>query len=55
MMVIGGGTNLIVSDEGFRGIVLRYRADALLAANGRVVRRPARCSRTSSISRLRAG
>jgi UDP-N-acetylmuramate dehydrogenase len=36
-MVIGGGTNLIVSDEGFRGIVLRYRADALLAANGRVV------------------
>jgi UDP-N-acetylmuramate dehydrogenase len=36
-MVIGGGTNLIVSDEGFRGIVLRYRAEALLAANGRVV------------------
>jgi UDP-N-acetylmuramate dehydrogenase len=36
-MVIGGGTNLIVSDAGFRGIVLRYRADALLAANGRVV------------------
>jgi UDP-N-acetylmuramate dehydrogenase len=26
-MVIGGGTNLIVSDTGFRGIVLRYRAD----------------------------
>lgn len=36
-MVIGGGTNLIVSDAGFRGIVLRYRAEALLAANGRVV------------------
>ncbi|HLK62002.1 MAG TPA: UDP-N-acetylmuramate dehydrogenase [Bryobacteraceae bacterium] len=36
-MVIGGGTNLIVSDQGFRGIVLRFRADRLLAANGRVV------------------
>jgi UDP-N-acetylmuramate dehydrogenase len=36
-MVIGGGTNLIVSDAGFRGIVLRYRAEALLEANGRVV------------------
>lgn len=35
-MVIGGGTNLIVSDHGFRGIVLRYRADRLLASNGRV-------------------
>ena len=35
-MVIGGGTNLIVSDRGFRGIVLRYRADRLLASNGRV-------------------
>ena len=35
-MVIGGGTNLIVSDSGFRGIVLRYRADRLFAANGRV-------------------
>jgi UDP-N-acetylmuramate dehydrogenase len=30
-MVIGGGTNLIVSDKGFRGIVLRYRADGLRA------------------------
>jgi len=30
-MVIGGGTNLIVSDEGFRGIVLRFRADRLAA------------------------
>jgi UDP-N-acetylmuramate dehydrogenase len=36
-MVIGGGTNLIVSDTGFRGIVLRYRAEALLAAGNRVV------------------
>jgi len=32
MVVIGGGTNLIVSDEGFRGVVLRYRADRLMAA-----------------------
>src|SRR4029077_18537281 len=36
-VVIGGGTNLIVSDRGFRGVVLRYRGDALMAANGRVV------------------
>jgi UDP-N-acetylmuramate dehydrogenase len=36
-VVIGGGTNLIVSDTGYRGLVLRYRADRLLAANGRVV------------------
>jgi len=35
-VVIGGGTNLIVSDAGFRGIVLRYRGDRLLAANHRV-------------------
>jgi UDP-N-acetylmuramate dehydrogenase len=28
-VVIGGGTNLIVSDQGFRGIVLRYRAERL--------------------------
>jgi len=31
-VVIGDGTNLIVSDAGFRGIVLRYRADRLQAA-----------------------
>jgi len=37
LMVIGGGTNLIVSDEGFRGIVLRYRADSLRTANQRVM------------------
>jgi UDP-N-acetylmuramate dehydrogenase len=36
-MVIGGGTNLIVSDEGFRGIVLRYRGEGLVARGGRVV------------------
>lgn len=26
-VVLGGGTNLVVSDEGFRGVVLRYTAD----------------------------
>jgi UDP-N-acetylmuramate dehydrogenase len=36
IVVIGGGTNLIVSDAGFRGIVLRYRGQKLMAANGRV-------------------
>src|SRR5580700_2635522 len=36
VVVIGGGTNLIVSDAGFRGIVLRYRGEKLLASNGRV-------------------
>src|SRR5580698_3855353 len=36
-VVIGGGTNLIVSDGGFRGIVLRYRADRLMAANQRII------------------
>jgi UDP-N-acetylmuramate dehydrogenase len=36
-VVIGGGTNLVVSDGGFRGIVLRYRGDRLMAANGRVI------------------
>jgi UDP-N-acetylmuramate dehydrogenase len=36
IVVIGGGTNLIVSDAGFRGIVLRYRGNRLLASNGRV-------------------
>src|SRR5688500_2231741 len=28
-MVLGGGTNLIVSDEGYRGIILRYRGDLI--------------------------
>jgi UDP-N-acetylmuramate dehydrogenase len=36
-VVIGGGTNLIVADTGFRGIVLRYRASRLMAANHRVI------------------
>jgi UDP-N-acetylmuramate dehydrogenase len=31
VVVIGDGTNLIVSDAGFRGIVLRYRASCLAA------------------------
>ncbi len=35
-VVIGGGTNLIVSDRGFRGIVLRYRGERLSAKDGRV-------------------
>jgi UDP-N-acetylmuramate dehydrogenase len=35
-IVIGGGTNLIVSDGGFRGIVLRYRGDCLRAEGRRV-------------------
>jgi UDP-N-acetylmuramate dehydrogenase len=36
-VVIGGGTNLIVSDLGFRGIVLRYRGERLTASGNRVV------------------
>jgi UDP-N-acetylmuramate dehydrogenase len=35
-VVIGGGTNLIAADSGFRGIVLRSRADRLMAAGERV-------------------
>jgi UDP-N-acetylmuramate dehydrogenase len=31
LIVIGGGTNLIVSDDGFRGLVLRFRDDRLSA------------------------
>ena len=30
-VIIGGGTNLIVSDEGFNGIVLKFTADAISA------------------------
>jgi UDP-N-acetylmuramate dehydrogenase len=37
IMVIGGGTNLIVSDFGFRGLVLRYRADRLAAEGPHIV------------------
>src|SRR5436190_11735621 len=36
-VVIGGGTNLIVSDAGFRGVALRLIADRLMAAGNRVV------------------
>jgi UDP-N-acetylmuramate dehydrogenase len=36
-VVIGGGTNLIVSDAGFRGVVLRFVAERLMAAGDRVV------------------
>src|SRR5580698_4593172 len=36
IVVIGGGTNLIVSDDGFRSVVLRYRGERLLESNGRV-------------------
>ncbi|MEX2262932.1 MAG: UDP-N-acetylmuramate dehydrogenase [Bryobacteraceae bacterium] len=35
-MVIGNGTNLIVADSGFPGIVLRFVADRILFAGGRV-------------------
>src|SRR5690349_4513577 len=35
-MVMGGGTNLIVSDDGFRGIMLRFVADRLHAEGGLV-------------------
>src|SRR5215472_5214696 len=35
-VVIGDGTNLIVSDAGFPGIVLRYRAASLSADGVRV-------------------
>lgn len=34
--VIGGGTNLIVSDQGFRGLVLRFSEDTLRADGPRV-------------------
>ena len=37
VMVIGGGTNLIVSDAGFRGVVLRFTAESL-TASGECVR-----------------
>jgi UDP-N-acetylmuramate dehydrogenase len=37
VMVTGGGTNLIVSDAGFRGLVLRFGACGLSATGTRVV------------------
>ncbi|HUJ21877.1 MAG TPA: FAD-binding protein, partial [Bryobacteraceae bacterium] len=36
-IVIGGGTNLIVSDDGFRGIVLRFIAEHIVASGNLVV------------------
>src|SRR5215471_3822640 len=36
VMMIGGGTNLIVSDEGFRGLVIRFRDDRLSADSARI-------------------
>ena len=36
-VVIGGGTNLIVSDDGFRGIVLRFIAQHIAASDSLVV------------------
>ena len=36
-VVIGGGTNLIVSDEGFRGTVLRFTARRIFSAGERVI------------------
>lgn len=35
-VVIGGGTNLIVSDEGFDGVVLRFTANRLAVGGSRV-------------------
>jgi UDP-N-acetylmuramate dehydrogenase len=35
-IVIGGGTNLIVSDAGYRGLVLRFRDDRVSAHSSRV-------------------
>src|SRR4051794_4337298 len=37
LCVIGGGTNLIVSDAGFRGLVLRYSEASLGNAGTRIV------------------
>src|SRR5438067_4639119 len=37
LVVIGGGTNLIVADTGFRGVVLRYTGARVMAAGARVV------------------
>jgi len=36
VVVMGGGTNLVVADEGFPGIVLRYTADCIQAQGPRV-------------------
>src|SRR5258708_755964 len=34
--IIGGGSNLIVADEGFRGVVLRFTANSISNSNGTV-------------------
>jgi len=36
-VVIGGGTNLIVADRGFGGVVLRYRGERIAASDNHVV------------------
>lgn len=36
VIAIGGGTNLIVSDRGFRGLVLRYRGEGISASGSLV-------------------
>lgn len=36
-VVLGGGTNLIVSDQGYRGVVLRFVSDRLMAAGTHVI------------------
>jgi UDP-N-acetylmuramate dehydrogenase len=36
VMVIGGGTNLIVSDAGYRGLVIRFRDDRISATGSRL-------------------
>jgi UDP-N-acetylmuramate dehydrogenase len=36
VVVIGGGTNLVVSDQGFRGVVLRFTADRIGSTGDRV-------------------
>src|SRR5215475_16075081 len=36
VMVIGGGTNLIVSDAGYRGLVIRYRGDTITSKVDRI-------------------
>ncbi len=36
LIVIGGGTNLVVADAGFPGVVLRFTSNRLLAAGDRV-------------------
>jgi UDP-N-acetylmuramate dehydrogenase len=36
MAILGGGSNVVVSDEGFQGVVLRYTADRIWAEGRRV-------------------